>query len=123
MRFEIGDWVQAKTRNGEFVHGFIDSLDPSRGFAKVYIVKSDNEESVGKTADVLDAWLRALPTASAGEHPEALRSLIDLALATKDEVWFRELSGQLLSAEKSEENVKSVSRVRAWQKNRLGYPA
>jgi len=77
MKFEIGDWVQAKTRNGEFVHGFIDSLDSSRGLAKVVVVNSDNEESVGKTADVLDVWLRALPAASPEDDPEALRSLID----------------------------------------------
>lgn len=122
MKFEIGDWVQAKTRNGEFVHGFIDTLDRSRSMAKVVIVRSDNEPSVGRTADVPESWLRELP-ASPKDDPEAIRDLIDVALAARDEAWFRELTDRLKNASGESETAKAAPRVRSMPVNRLGYTA
>ncbi|RKP53923.1 IDEAL domain-containing protein [Cohnella endophytica] len=98
MKFEVSDWVQAKTRNGEFVHGFIESLDEAQQLAQLFVVRSDNEQSVGQPATALVHWLRKLPPISL-EEPEAIRSLIDIALATRDEQWFAELSERLSSVE------------------------
>ncbi|MFC5470615.1 hypothetical protein ACFPPD_18130 [Cohnella suwonensis] len=94
MNFEVSDWVQAKTRNGEFVHGFIESFDDSRQVAKLFVVRSDNELSVGQSTTALVHWLRKLPTLSMDE-PVLIRNLIDIALATRDETWFEELSERL----------------------------
>lgn len=107
MKFEVSDWVQAKTRDGEFVHGFIESLAEDQRLAQIFVVRSDNEQSVGQSATALVHWLRKLPPISL-EEPEAIRSLIDIALATRDEQWFAELSGRLSSAESQEQSSSPI---------------
>ncbi|MFC5402708.1 hypothetical protein [Cohnella soli] len=97
MKFEISDWVQAKTRNGEFVHGFIESFDESQQIAKLFVVRSDNEQSVGHSTTALVHWLRRLPEMPLDE-PNAIQNMIDIALATRDEAWFAELSERLATA-------------------------
>lgn len=121
MKFEISDWVQAKTRNGEFVHGFIESIDGLQGIAKVFVVRSDNEESVGKTTAVLEHWLRELPSAPL-EESGAIHNLIDLALMTRDEQWFKELTLQLSAVSKAGGSDKIKPTVYSSSINRLGYP-
>ncbi|MFB9278899.1 IDEAL domain-containing protein [Cohnella cellulosilytica] len=122
MKFEIGDWVQAKTRNGEFVHGFIESIDQAQGMAKVFVVRSDNEQSAGKTTTVLEHWLRELP-AYAPEEEDSLYSLIDLALATRDEAWFMELTRSLPASSGRERQSGGLSYRRRTPVNRLGHTA
>lgn len=61
MKVEISDWVQAKTKDGELIHGFVDAVDESQRMANVIVVRSDNEDSVGKPIAVRDHWLRKLP--------------------------------------------------------------
>jgi hypothetical protein len=121
MKVEISDWVQAKTKNGELIHGFVDSLDVQAGMATVFAVKSDNSESIGRLVSVREGWLRKLPTHSF-EDAESIESLIDIALAAKDEQWFNELSLKLstLSVTGGEKNRKPHRRISS--SNRLGYP-
>ncbi|MFC4601678.1 IDEAL domain-containing protein [Cohnella hongkongensis] len=122
MKFAIGDWVQAKTRNGEFIHGFIETIDHVKGLAKVYVVRSDNEESIGKSASVLEHWLRELPS-YALEEESSLYNLIDLALATHDEPWFMELTRSLGARSGTGRPSGEASFPSLPPANRLGYSA
>ncbi|GIO33354.1 MULTISPECIES: hypothetical protein [Paenibacillus] len=94
MKFEIGDWVQGKTVDGEFIHGYIETADAQREIVRVRVVQSDHEEAVGKTVSVRGSWLKLLPVNSL-EDPDNLESLVDLALSTMDEVWFQELTDRM----------------------------
>jgi hypothetical protein len=98
MKVVISDWVLAKTKNGELIHGFVDSIDELQKMANVIVIKSDNEDSVGKPIAVREQWLRKLPDNSM-EDEEPLQSLIDIALLTKDEQWFNELTEKLRSVQ------------------------
>jgi len=122
MKFEVGDWVQAKTRNGEFVHGFIETIDHANGLAKVFVVRSDNEGSTGKSAPVLEQWLRELPS-YAMEEESSLLNLIDMALSTRDEPWFMELTGELSTRAKPKRRPREHSSRRHVPVNRVGYTA
>src|SRR5690242_5186239 len=95
--FEVSDWVQGKTQDGGYIHGFIESMDTLQDLLKVHVVQSDNEESVGKTAVVRGQWIRKQPDISF-DDAAAIRNLIDAALITRDEAWFGELSGRLAGA-------------------------
>jgi hypothetical protein len=99
MKFEISDWVQAKTDHGELVHGFIEAISRVQGIVRVHVVQSDNVDSVGKPVAVRESALKKLPDISMDESVNIL-SLIDIALATWDEQWFQELSAKLLTARK-----------------------
>ncbi|TFE28118.1 hypothetical protein [Cohnella luojiensis] len=120
MKVEISDWVHAKTRNGELIHGFVDGLDEEQRMANVFVVKSDNDESVGKSILVREQWVRKLPT-YALEDAEAIQSLIDIALSTKDDQWFEELTLKLQSVSKAEGTNKGQSLSRTSFTNRLRY--
>ncbi|MFF2091094.1 IDEAL domain-containing protein [Paenibacillus sp. NPDC058174] len=94
MKYEVSDWVQGRTVNGEFILGFVEQIDALQGIVKVNVVKSDNEGSIGKPTVVREKWLKKLPEQI--EQDEAsVRNLIDLALSTWDEAWFMELTEQL----------------------------
>ncbi|WP_256760785.1 IDEAL domain-containing protein [Cohnella sp. WQ 127256] len=122
MKVEMSEWVMAKTKNGELIQGFVDAIDDQQGVATVFVVKSDNVESVGKSVVVRDRWLRKLPTYSL-DDAEAIQSLIDLALATRDEQWFTELSQTLskVTASGNKDRVKSSVTSSSFT-HRLGYP-
>lgn len=105
-RFESGDWVKGKTRNGELIRGYIESVDFLQGIAKVHVVESDNKKTIGKQVGVLLNWIEKLPV-STEINEEQILQLIDLALLTKDEQWFNDLSVKLDSHKKaSKENAK-----------------
>lgn len=117
FRLEIGDWVKGKTRNGELLQGYIDMTDPLRGVVKVTVVKSDNEKLVGKTIGMLEKNVEKLALSDTMSEEEILY-LIDLALLTKDEDWFMELSAKL-STLKSD-NQKSDLKNSVCSKDRNG---
>lgn len=98
-RLESGDWVKGKTRNGELIRGYIESVDFLQGIAKVHVIESDNNKSIGKTVGVLINWIEKLPV-STEINEEQILQLIDLALLTKDEQWFNALSSKLIHLEK-----------------------
>lgn len=117
FRLEIGDWVKGKTRNGELLQGYIDMTDPLRGVVKVTVVKSDNEKLVGKTIGMLEKNVEKLALSDTMSEEEILY-LIDLALLTKDEDWFMELSAKM-STLKSD-NQKSDMKNSVCSKDRNG---
>ena len=92
MRFNVSDWVHGKTVDGEMVYGFVEEVDSVQGIVTLFVVQSDHEERVGRTADVRASTVRKVPDAKPGDSRH-VPDLIDLALATRDEAWFRELTG------------------------------
>jgi hypothetical protein len=98
-RLEIGDWVKGKSRDGELIHGYIETIDPLQGAVKVNVIECDHEEMIGKTIWLLNKWVEKLPISTASNE-EQISHLIDLALLTKDEDWFMELSAKLNSLKK-----------------------
>ncbi|KWW21347.1 MULTISPECIES: IDEAL domain-containing protein [Peribacillus] len=107
--FENGDWVQGRSREGELIHGFIETIGRNQDIIKVNVVESDNEKAVGKSIWIPSKWTQKLPDLEISNESHLL-ALIDLALLSKDETWFMELSGKLesvkihpkLKAEKSD---------------------
>jgi hypothetical protein len=121
MKVEISDWVQAKTKDGELIHGFVDAVDESQRMANVIVVKSDNEESVGKPIAVREQWLRKLPD-YVMEDAGSIQSLIDIALLAKDEQWFRELIKKLQSVQQKVNQGPNNLVAFPLSTNRIDYP-
>lgn len=121
MKFEISDWVQARGDNDELIHGFIETINQVHAIARIFVVKSDNEDLVGKPVVVRENAMKKLPEMSF-DADEYLESLIDIALSTWDEQWFNELSGKLLHAQSNE--VKKVYNSTTYPSytNRLSFP-
>lgn len=94
--FENGDWVQGRSNDGELVHGYVETVDSNQRIIKVNVVESDNEKAIGKSLWILNKWSEKLPDLTISNESQIL-TLIDLALLSKDEQWFMELSGQLAS--------------------------
>ncbi|MGM0877349.1 MAG: IDEAL domain-containing protein [Bacillota bacterium] len=93
---KTGDWVKGKSRDGELIVGYIESLDITKGVVKVTVVSSDNNETIGKTISILNKQIKRMPDSTV-TNKEQIRFLIDLALSTGDEDWFIELSSKLNS--------------------------
>ncbi|MEY9866637.1 hypothetical protein ABIE66_002016 [Peribacillus sp. B2I2] len=95
-QFKNEDWVQGRSREGELIHGFIEKVSADREIVKVNVVESDNEKAVGKSIWIPSKWAEKLPDLEISNENHLL-ALIDLALLSKDETWFMELSGKLES--------------------------
>jgi hypothetical protein len=121
MKFLISDWVQARTDNGELIHGFVETINPAQAIARVFVVKSDNDDSVGKPVVVRENAMKKLPE-MAFDTVDDLESLMDIALSTWDEAWFNELSGKLLFAQNNEGNKVYNSITHPSYTNRLSFP-
>ncbi|MBB3131118.1 hypothetical protein FHS19_005838 [Paenibacillus rhizosphaerae] len=119
MRFEVSDWVQGKTVDGEFIHGYIEMVDAHKGIARVRVVQSDNEEAVGRVIGVRESWLRSLPVNPLADKNN-VESLIDMALATYDEAWFNELTDRLNGSESKNGKKGDGIRLNGRPNNRLG---
>ncbi|AMM92706.1 IDEAL domain-containing protein [Peribacillus simplex] len=91
-----GDWVQGRSRDGELIHGYIETVSANREIVKVNVVESDNKKAVGKSISIPSKWTEKLPDLEISNESHLL-ALIDLALLSKDETWFMELSGKLES--------------------------
>ncbi len=102
FRFETGDWVQGWSSEGELIHGYIETADSNEGMVKVNVVESDNEKAIGKSTWIDNKWTKKLPDLTVSSESQLL-TLIDLALQTKDERWFMELSKELASIKKNPE--------------------
>ncbi|WP_020617641.1 IDEAL domain-containing protein [Paenibacillus daejeonensis] len=94
MTFQIGDWVQGHTSNGELVHGYIETIGEFQGIIKLHVIHSDHESIINKYVGVREHELKKLEMAPLTES-QTLRTLIDAALAGRDEAWFNELAAQL----------------------------
>jgi NACalpha-BTF3-like transcription factor len=121
MKFEISDWVQVRTDNGELIHGFIETINQVQGITRIFVVKSDNEQSVGKPVVVRDNVMKKLPEMSF-DTADDLESLIDIALLTWDEQWFDELTGKLVLVQKNEDKKVYNSTAYPSYTNRLSFP-
>ncbi len=91
MNVNVSDWVHGRTGEGEMVYGFVDSVDGQYGVVTLYVVKSDNEEREGKLATVRLSTVKLVADIDSEDLRHA-DDLIDLALATRDEAWFLELT-------------------------------
>lgn len=96
--FQAGDWVQGETWDKQHIYGYIVKLDSPEDIIKVYIVRSVNKELEGRMIRVLAKSLHHVPEQEPSSP--ALTQLIDVALLTKDEQWFEELTEQLRAQEK-----------------------
>lgn len=121
MKFEISDWVQAKGDNGELIHGFIETINRVQAIARIFVVQSDNEESIGKPVVVQENMIKKLPE-MAYDEADQLITLIDIALMTRDEQWFNELTGKLsLLPNDGEKQVYNSDAYPSYT-NRLSFP-
>ncbi|TVY06974.1 IDEAL domain-containing protein [Paenibacillus cremeus] len=93
----VGDWVSGTSFLDERLIGYVESID-SHGVVDVWVTQSDHDDAVGQLVQSKLAKLEKLPDYEPSE-PEDLRSLIELALATRDQAWFEELSTKLAGAE------------------------
>jgi uncharacterized protein YpiB (UPF0302 family) len=91
LKLEIGDWVKGRSREGELFQGYIEKIDFFQGYAKVKVTECDNEKTIGRSINVLDHWIKKMPSVTE-KTLEQLLHLIDVALKTNDEDWFIELS-------------------------------
>jgi hypothetical protein len=101
-RIENGDWVQGRSRDGELIHGYVETVDTNKGMLQVNVVESDNEKAIGKSIWIVNKRAEKLPEIT-GRNESELLALIDLALLFKDEQWFKELSTKLAAIKKIQE--------------------
>lgn len=101
MNYQISDWVTATTNQDEMLHGYVESMDVLGGLTRIYVIASDRESTIGKVMEVSNQDVKKLPAISL-DIEEQVRSLIDVALAVRDEMWFLELSGKLLTIQQNE---------------------
>ncbi|TYR80637.1 IDEAL domain-containing protein [Priestia megaterium] len=90
----IGDWVKGKSRYGELIYGYVSSIDSIKEKAIVNVVECDDKQLIGKNIGMLNTQLKKRSN-SKQTTEEQLLYLINLALTTKDEQWFNELSQEL----------------------------
>ncbi|WP_129691949.1 IDEAL domain-containing protein [Gottfriedia acidiceleris] len=102
---KTGDWVKGNSIDGELVIGYIESLTILDEIVKVNVITSDNKTTVGKTINMQNKNVKKMPDSKV-TNKEQIRFLIDLALATGDEDWFKELSSQLNSMRELVNGVK-----------------
>lgn len=86
---KAGDWVSGTSQMDEKFIGFVYSMEED-GFLKVWVTQCDRDETVGTIVSAKLAKVRSMPD-TAPSTPEEVRSLIELALMTRDEAWFTEL--------------------------------
>ncbi|MBT2730032.1 IDEAL domain-containing protein [Bacillus sp. ISL-75] len=98
-RFENGDWVHGRSKDGELIQGYVETVDSHKEMLQVNVVDSDNEKVIGKSIWILNKRAEKLPELT-GRNESELLALIDLALLFKDEQWFMELSAKLASSKK-----------------------
>ncbi|WP_349654846.1 IDEAL domain-containing protein [Mesobacillus sp. AQ2] len=91
---KVGDWIKGKSRDGELIIGYVESLDVLDEKINATITSSDDEALVGKTIPMPTNGVKKLPEPQV-KNKEQIQYLIDLALATGDQEWFMELSEQL----------------------------
>lgn len=118
MRFIVSDWVHGKTVEGEMVYGFVEAVDSVQGIVTIYVVQSDREERVGRATDVRASTVKKVKDAEPG-NGRHVPELIDLALATWDEAWFRELTGGKGIEARNAVRPEGGTALRVAPKNRL----
>lgn len=118
MNISVSDWVHGRTGDGEMVYGFVETMDVLQGLVALHVVKSDNEERVGRSATVRLATVKPISESASSDLGQAVE-LIDLALATWDEAWFMELTASAAGTENKRKQTAAVIQT-APPVNRLG---
>ncbi|MDQ6420414.1 group-specific protein [Paenibacillus sp. LHD-117] len=118
MTFNISDWVHGRTMGGEMVYGFIESVDALKGIVTLFVVQSDNEERIGRHVAVKASTVKSVPDVSLRDN-QPVQDLIDLALATWDEAWFKELTDGLGADERDVAKTTGSAVLKTAPVNRL----
>ncbi|OLN22561.1 hypothetical protein BTO30_09550 [Domibacillus antri] len=98
VHFQVGDWVKGETWDQQRIYGYTVKIEDPEDIMKVYVTDSVNNKLVGRMIRVLSKSFEKVPDSAPEEAP--LAQLIDLALLTKDEKWFDQLTVQLEAAKK-----------------------
>ncbi|WP_117160789.1 IDEAL domain-containing protein [Paraliobacillus sp. X-1268] len=107
---KIGDWVRAKSSKGELIHGFVEKNALDHNIIQLRVVASDNKMLMGHSIQINKIKLNKLDM-TVSKTEKQLRQLIDIALETKDEAWFLDLTKQLQYVEKT----KKQAYIKAYQ--------
>jgi hypothetical protein len=91
---KTGDWVKGKSSEGQLLFGYIESRHEAKELVKIRVVQTEESLIIGQTIDLPFSLITKLSDPSLKSQQE-VRSMMDLALQTKDEEWFKELSGML----------------------------
>jgi hypothetical protein len=100
---KAGDWIKGKSREGELIVGYIETLE--EGIIKTKVISSDNKTIEGKIIPLLSKQVKKMPAAKVA-NKEQIHFLIDLALSTGDEEWFFELTSKLNSMRELVKDIK-----------------
>ncbi|MFD2615983.1 IDEAL domain-containing protein [Terrilactibacillus laevilacticus] len=117
LQLDVGNWVKATTKKGAFLHGYITKINDTAGTVDVQVLQSDHKVMVGQTITLLKGVVKNLAMSNFNESE--IRSLIDLALTTRDKDWFMELTkkleGELKKAKGKSSNpigIRSINSIR-----------
>lgn len=116
----VGEWVRGKTKDGELIHGFVESIDSAGSTVHVYVVNCDNDMTVGKVVATRASWIEVMAE-SAGYEEGQLYDLMDLALATKDREWFMELASASNGLQKGTHSKEKRMAEHRHVRNRLAH--
>ncbi|MDC3417361.1 IDEAL domain-containing protein [Aquibacillus salsiterrae] len=95
INMRVGDWVKGKTRKGELIYGYIvEKVEANATKVELKVIQCDNARIVGNIVQLDRTTVERLDTTETFTHQQ-LEELIDLALKSRDEEWFMELTGQL----------------------------
>ncbi|MBM7657214.1 IDEAL domain-containing protein [Sporolactobacillus spathodeae] len=87
MKIDIGDWIGAVYVRDKII-GYIIHNDVIRKKCTVKVIKSENHR---RLQCLVIKYNEICAYTYAGLSPDDIGNLIDLALQTRDEEWFREL--------------------------------
>jgi len=118
MNYEVGDWVSGHSSEGELVRGFIDAVHASQGTVDIFVTDSDREAAIGGVTSLRNQSVRKLPGYT-GNDESGLLNYIDMALMTKDEEWFKELSASLAAVRSRKSRQEAGSGSAAKSRNRI----
>lgn len=93
-KLEVGDWVKGKTRKGTLILGFLVKIKPNNSKVVLKVINSDNKQMIGNLIRLEKRQVSKMESVKKYTINQ-LEGLIDLALLTKDEKWFMELTTEL----------------------------
>ncbi|SFM06838.1 hypothetical protein SAMN03159341_11588 [Paenibacillus sp. 1_12] len=101
----VGDWVGGTSIEDEKMIGYVDSMD-AYGTVKVMVTQSDHQEAIGHIVTSKRFKLEKLDEYTPSNESDVL-SMMDLALMTRDQLWFDELGSTLRSIQSKRQNGSS----------------
>jgi hypothetical protein len=108
VQVQLGDWVSGTTVDDERIRGYVESISKEQGSALVRVTESDRESIIGRVVESLIVKMELLQI-EVWTDEQTLYDLIDLALATKDEQWFMDLTSEL-QALKSQSHTSKLNK-------------